>query len=389
MTALPEMRQGEIVETDVLTAEIETALRENTTLPPHWYTDDDVLRLEKQAIFGRSWQFACHVDKVSKPGDMYPVRCGDVPVVVVRDKAGELRAYINVCRHRGHEVVLEPCNRGTLQCRYHGWTFGLDGELRAAPREKREDDFDRSAFPLYPAAVDTWGPLVFVNPDPSAASLQSTLGTLDEVAAENGLDLTGMVKRDERRYNVRGNWKIALDNMLECYHCPTGHPGFYDYYDVDPASYLLQLHGSCSYQRGDLREKPEAQAHKTDWGDFELYYIWPNTIMIPGPVSCIVMPMIPVAPDRTILAPQTYFSPEVPEDALQGYIDYYDEIWSEDVELIESVQRGQDSHRLPWGPIFRDSEKLLQHVQGLLLADLRRGPFDARAQAMAGSAAGA
>jgi choline monooxygenase len=383
------MRQGEIVETDVLTAEIETALRENTTLPPHWYTDDEVLRLEKQAVFGRSWQFACHVDKVSKPGDMVPVRCGDIPVVVVRDKEGTLRAYINVCRHRGHEVVLEPCNRGTMQCRYHGWTFGLDGSLRAAPREKREDDFDRSAFPLYPAAVATWGPLVFVNPDPSAASFQSTLGTLDEVGSTNGLDLTKMVLRDQRTYNVRGNWKIALDNMLECYHCPTGHPGFYDLYDVDPATYVLQLHGACSYQRGDLRAKPEAQAHRTDWGNFELYFVWPNTIMIPGPVSCIVMPIIPVAPNRCILSTQTYFDPSVPEESLQSYIDYYDEIWSEDVELIESVQRGQDSHRLPWGPIFRDSEKLLQHVQGLLLEDLRRGPFDARTAAMAGAGSGA
>ncbi|MEA2288690.1 MAG: hypothetical protein QOD55_687 [Solirubrobacteraceae bacterium] len=375
--------------TDALTGEIETALRGNTTLPPHWYTDDDVLRMEKQAVFGRGWQFACHVDKVSKPGDMYPARCGDVPVVVVRDKDGELRAYINVCRHRGHEVVLEACNRGTMQCHYHGWTYGLDGTLRAAPREKHEEDFDRSAFPLYPARVDTWGPLVFVNPDPSAASFQSTLGTLNEVASTNGLDLSKMVLKDQRTYNVRGNWKIALDNMLECYHCPTGHPGFYDLYDVDPATYVLQLHGACSYQRGDLRAKPEAQAHRADWGNFELYFVWPNTIMIPGPVSCIVMPIIPVAPNRCILSTQTYFDPSVPEESLQSYIDYYDEIWSEDVELIESVQRGQDSHRLPWGPIFRDSEKLLQHVQGLLLEDLRRGPFDARTAAMAGAGSGA
>ncbi len=369
---------------DDMTDEIETALRENTTLPPHWYTDQDILTLEKDAVFGRSWQFACHIDKLADPGDQFPVRCGDIPIVVVRDKARELRAYVNVCRHRGHEVVLEPCNRGTMQCRYHGWTFGLDGALRAAPRERREDEFDRSAFPLFPAAVETWGPLVFVNPDPSAPSLHSTLGTLEQVALENRLDLSGMVMRDDRRYNVRGNWKIALDNMLECYHCPTGHPGFNEYYDVDPATYIIQLHGSCSYQRGNLREKPEAQAHKTDWGDFELYFVWPNTIIIPGPVQCIVMPMIPVAPDRTILAPQTYFKRDVPQDALQGYIDYYDEIWSEDVELIESVQRGQASHRLPWGPIFRDSEKLLQHVQGLLLESLRQGPFDARAAAMAG-----
>jgi choline monooxygenase len=360
-----------------LTGEIETALAEGTTLPPHWYTDADVFRAEMQSVFGRSWQFACHVASLAKPGDMVPVRCGDIPVVVVRDKEGELRAYINVCRHRGHEVVLEPCNRGTMQCRYHGWTYGLDGDLRAAPREKREDDFDRSRFPLFKAAVETWGPLVFVNPDPGAPSLQSTLGTLDDAAKENGLDLSRMVPRDKRDYACHANWKIVADNMLECYHCPTGHPGFYEYYDVDPSTYVIQLHGACSYQRGNLREKPEAQAHKVDWGDFELYYVWPNTILIPGPVSCIVMRMVPQGPGLTTLATETFFAPEVADTDLNGYLGYYDEIWREDVELVESVQRGTASHRLPWGPIFRDSEKLLQHVQGLLRDDLRRGPLDA------------
>ena len=283
-----------------MTDEIETALRENTTLPPHWYTDQDILTLEQDAVFGPSWQFACHIDKLVDPGDQFPVRCGDIPIVVVRDKARELRAYVNVCRHRGHEVVLQP-EPGHDAVPLHGWTFGLDGALRAAPRERREDEVDRSLFPLFPAAVETWAARVR-QPRPVGASLHSTLGTPEQVALENRLDLSRMVMRDYCRYNVRGNWKIALDNMLERDHCPTGHPGFNEYYDVDPATNIIQLDRSCSYQRGNLREKPEAQAHKTDWGDFELYFVWPNTIIIPGPVQCIVMPMIPVAPDRTILA---------------------------------------------------------------------------------------
>lgn len=361
---------------DELTNEIDEALRRGITLSPRWYLDEAIFGQEMRTVFARGWQFACHVEELAKVGDMVPVRAGHVPIVVVRDKAEQLRAFVNVCRHRGHEVVLEACNRSTMQCRYHGWTFGLDGALRAAPREKREEDFDRSAFPLFGAQVETWGPLVFVNPDPSAPPLRATLGSLDELATRNGLDVSRMVLRDRRQYNVQGNWKIALDNMLECYHCPTGHPGFYEYYDVDPATYIIQLHGSCSYQRGDLRDKAEAQAHKVDWGDFELYYIWPNTIIIPGPVSCIVMPMIPVDVDRTILMPYAYFAPEVDDATADGYIEYYDEIWLEDVELIESVQRGQASERLPWGPLFRDSEKLIQHVQGLLLEELRRGPVN-------------
>jgi phenylpropionate dioxygenase-like ring-hydroxylating dioxygenase large terminal subunit len=367
--------------TDGLIAEIETAQRESITLSPRWYIDDDIFRLEMRAVFGHNWQYACHVDQVAKPGDLVPVRCGDVPIVLARDQAGELRAFVNVCRHRGHEVVLKPCNRMSVQCHYHGWTFGLDGELRAAPRERREEDFDRSQFPLFKAQVGTWGSFVFVNPDPSAADLETTTNSLSRTAERNGLDLSDMILRDSREYEVRCNWKLAVDNMIECYHCPTGHPGFNAFYDIAPENYIIELHGACSYQRGNLRDKPAAQAHKGDWGDFELYYVWPNTIMIPGPVSCIVMPMVPLAPDRTVFNPMTYFRAGVDEATVASYIEYYDEIWREDVELVESVQRGQKSQRLPWGPFFRDSERLLQQVQGLLLESLRRGPQDARSDA--------
>jgi choline monooxygenase len=164
--------------------------------------------------------------------------------------------------------------------------------------------------------------------------------------------------------------------MLECYHCPTGHPNFNAFYNVDAENYLIELHGLCSYQRGDLREKDEAQAHKSDWGDFELYFIWPNTVIVPGPVSCMVMPLIPVSAGVSIFKPMTFFRADVDDAAAAPYIEYYDEIWAEDVELVESVQRGQESQQLPWGPFFRDSEKLLQHAQGLLLEGIERGPLD-------------
>jgi phenylpropionate dioxygenase-like ring-hydroxylating dioxygenase large terminal subunit len=358
---------------DVLADEIRSALDQAVTLGPHWYLEESVFQVEKQAVFGRGWQFACHVSKVANPGDAFPVKCGEVPLLVVRDLEGELQAYLNVCRHRGHELVKEPCNRKTLQCLYHGWNFGLDGELRAAPRERREDDFDRSAYPLFRAQVDTWKGMVFVSPDLSTPPLMEVIGTLDDVAVERGLDLTRMVRRQRLEFPCHANWKIVLDNMLECYHCPTGHPGFNELYDVTPETYVIQLHGACSYQRGDLKDKPEAQAHKDDWGDFELYFIWPNTILIPGPVSCIVMPLVPASVNQTTMAAETYFYPEVPEETVRGYLEYYEEIWSEDVELVESVQRGQQSRRLEWGPLFRDSEHLLQQVQRLLLADMSRG----------------
>src|SRR5581483_9161218 len=100
---MPKQPQGVMTLTDRLIAEIETAQREGVTLSPRWYIDDDIFRMEMAAVFGRNWQYACHVDEVSRPGDLVPVRCGNVPIVVARDQADELRAFVNVCRHRGHE----------------------------------------------------------------------------------------------------------------------------------------------------------------------------------------------------------------------------------------------------------------------------------------------
>jgi phenylpropionate dioxygenase-like ring-hydroxylating dioxygenase large terminal subunit len=357
---------------DTLHEEVVTALREGVTLGPHWYSDPEIFELEQEAVFNHGWQYAGHISQVEKVGDHFPCVAGRTPIAVVRDRESELRAFVNVCRHRGHEVVRSAGCRKTLQCHYHGWVFNLDGTLRSAPRSERELAFDKQAWPLFPAGLDTWGPLIFVNPDADSQPMATLFSEAFEAAAGRGLDMSGMVLRDRSTYRCRCNWKVMLDNMLECYHCPTGHPGFYEYYNIDPERYQIDVFRACSYQRGNLREFEAARAHKVDWGDFELYYVWPNTILIPGPISCIVLPMVPISPTESMLIAETYVNPEVDEAIWRPYIEYYDEIWHEDVELIESVQRGQDSGRLPYGPLLTDSERLLQHVQSLLAADIRR-----------------
>src|SRR5437588_1896674 len=139
--------------------EIRHDLELGWTLPAEWYTSPEILALEKRQIFGRMWQYAGPASKVAQPGDFVTYRAGDVPLVVARGEDGELRAFANVCRHRGSEVVLEGSgNRKTLQCHYHGWTYDLAGRLRAAPRFATErPGFDAAAISLPPASVDAWG----------------------------------------------------------------------------------------------------------------------------------------------------------------------------------------------------------------------------------------
>src|SRR4029453_12834564 len=119
----------------------------------------------------------------AEPGSFFSCDAGGVPVVVVRDKEGSLRAFLNVCRHRGSLVCEGEGRRETLQCPYHAWTYSLDGSLRAAPRTGREPGFDKSQLGLMPVQVDTWGPFVFVNPDTTAPPLAEHLGALPGLLA--------------------------------------------------------------------------------------------------------------------------------------------------------------------------------------------------------------
>src|SRR3954447_1660104 len=103
------------------------------TLPYSWYADPAVAAAERDRIFRRSWQYAGHTGELNGPGSMFPSQVGGLPVVVVLDSGGELRAFLNVCRHRGTTLVNEPQTRGTIQCPYHAWTYGLDGSPRGGP----------------------------------------------------------------------------------------------------------------------------------------------------------------------------------------------------------------------------------------------------------------
>src|ERR1700730_12843212 len=172
---------------------ISHALEAGHTLPAKWYADGAVFQAEKERILQRSWQYVGHVGQVAKPGDFITKQRGDIPVVTARGNDDALRAFANVCRHRGSEVVLECAgNRKTLQCHYHGWTYNLDGTLRTAPRENEQREFAKETLSLAPFAVETWGPLIFVTPSPAAAPLRDVLGELPAIFERAGIDFGHM-----------------------------------------------------------------------------------------------------------------------------------------------------------------------------------------------------
>ncbi|HYX88904.1 MAG TPA: aromatic ring-hydroxylating dioxygenase subunit alpha [Gaiellaceae bacterium] len=333
------------------------------TLPWSWYSDPEVLRREQERVFRRAWQYVCPADLVAEPGAYCAGRVGDVPVVVVRDRDSTLRAFLNVCRHRGSVVAEGNGRRETLQCRYHAWTYALDGTVRAAPRAELEDGFDTDGIALLPLAVATWGPLVFVNPDPGAAPLADSLAPVAGPLSRE-LDVESLRFLRRAPFELACNWKVAVENYLECYHCPVAHPGFSAVVDVSPQAYRLETHGRSSSQFGPLR--PGRAGGDVRTGQF--HWLWPVTklYVMPGPPNLAAGALAPVGPERTTGFLDYFFAEDVAEAEVEELLAFDDQVGREDRVLVESVQEGVRAGLLDEGRLLPESERLLAHFQRLV-----------------------
>lgn len=353
-------------------------LAQGYTLPASWYSDPEILRLEQERIFARTWQYAGRADQVAEPGDVFASRAGHIPVAVVRDLDGRLNGFVNVCRHRGHEVVSGSGNRKTLQCPYHAWTYGLDGCLRTVPRGDREPDLPVGELSLLRIQVDTWGPWVFVNPDLSAGPLAETLGEVPSLLAETGFDFRALEFDGRWEWTIDANWKVAIENYLECYHCPVAHPGFSELLDVDVDRYRLSTGPFTSSQRAEVRaavlrgERTAGYDPRGGSTEAQYHLVWPNfTINVEAGVPNVGVDIWwPDGPNRTAGVSERWFAPDASRETRDQMVAFAQQVANEDNALCESVHRGLASGMVARGRLMRESEQLIAHFQGLVLAAL-------------------
>jgi phenylpropionate dioxygenase-like ring-hydroxylating dioxygenase large terminal subunit len=325
------------------------------TLPWSWYSDPEVLRREQERIFRRSWQYVGHAGQVEDVGDRVAAWAGDVPVLVVRDEEG-IRAFVNVCRHRGSLLAEGPGKGKTIQCPYHAWTYELDGSLRAAPRSEREEGFEAEGLSLVPMRLETWGPFLFVNPDADAPPLAETLGPVPDFVPVDGLVFHS---RDE--YELAANWKIGCENYLECYHCPVAHKGFSAAYDVDPDEYRLEPTGEhVLSQFAHTRDGEEGQG--------QFHFVWPNIKInvLAGTPNLSIGPLLPAGPERASGFLDYFFAPGADKDWVEVLLAFDRQVGAEDRVLVERVQKGVRSGIVEEGRLLGESEQLVARFQELV-----------------------
>lgn len=329
-------------------------------LPSHWYTDPATFARERTAIYRRDWIYAGNAHSIPDNGDFFTFTVAGVPLVLARTQDGALAGFVNICRHRLHHVAEGSGNATRFTCRYHGWSYDTCGHLLGAPRSRYEDDFDKAELGLAPIAVETWGPLIFVNLDVDAAPLADTLGPLPALAQERELNF-GLTLHCREHVPLRCNWKVAIDNALECYHCPTVHPSLSQAFELTRTGFVVETFertlAAVSAPRGD----------DADGGMLHGYYVWPNLWLSGrGDSSFFVIQFDPVDAGSCSMLMEHYYAADIEPAELQEKLTATRALLDEDAAVCEPVQRAHESGAAPRGRFLLNSEEQLRWFAGIV-----------------------
>jgi phenylpropionate dioxygenase-like ring-hydroxylating dioxygenase large terminal subunit len=343
-----------------------------------WYRDPRILEVEERRLFRPSWQYVGPLQRLAQPGDHIVGRLGRVPVVVVRGGDGELRGFLNVCRHRGSVVVPADGNAPRLRCPYHAWTYSLDGTLRSAPQCGPEIAAELPELGLVPVRVATFGPFVFASLSADGPSLDEVAGDLGEVVAGVGLDLGGLRLRQRFEYTVPSNWKIHIENYLECYHCPVAHPGFSSVMEVGPDDYQLAATAHRLSHRAPVRQNPSAAysaAGSVTMGSYHLLLPNVKININPGRQNLSIGPVYPDGVGRTAGFLDYYFGADADEAWVESMMAFDTDVGNEDMALVAAAQAGVAGSWIDRGRILPQERLLASFQQYVHAACVSEIPF--------------
>jgi phenylpropionate dioxygenase-like ring-hydroxylating dioxygenase large terminal subunit len=354
-----------------------------TTLPGHWYADPEHHALEMERVFGRHWVGVASADDVEKPGRVLATTvAGRVPVLVVRDDEGTLRAFLNACRHRGAPLAEGGNTARALACPYHGWVYRLDGSLARASGVGSPEGFDPADFCLTPVAVTTFARSVLVNLDAGAAPFDP--GPLVAGLEPYRLDQLEVGRRD--RYDAAFNWKVLLENYSENYHTPFVHSqlasGGYEYpmETTGPVVFAWDrpLEPRDDSERALATATPggpgwEGVASDTSPESFNngsYVTLFPNTMISAFAGFAATFRVTPTGPTSVTIERDYLWHPSVPAERRTADYEATREVVRQDIEICEAVQRTYTGGLSANGVLSTEHERGVAHVHRLLMEAL-------------------
>jgi len=341
-------------------------LAEALTLPAYVYADTAFHTFDRKAIFACSWQLAGRADLLRNVGDHAVAEIAGRPAILVRGNDHVLRGFFNVCKHRAGPLALADGNAQQLQCKYHGWTYTLEGQLRAAHEMQEAKDFDISCIHLDPMHVGEWQGLVFVAVHEPAVKLEQLLAGITEHIAP--IELSSLQFHTQMSYDMACNWKVYVDNYLEGYHLPHVHPGLnrlldYRNYTTHTAEWYSWQHSPLDGSQGPYQS-----------GVAHYYFIFPNLMLNILPGRLQVNTVLPVSQRQCRVVFDYYYADiesATVRDMIAQDLRFSDEVQKEDMGICARVQQGLESGAYHAGRLSPKREAGVHHFQELIRKSYR------------------
>ena len=325
--------------------------------PHEWYTSGELLDVERRRVLDRSWALVGTVEDLPDPGSYLTATVGSGPLVVVRDEGGQVRAYHNLCRHRGLPVAEGDGNCGRfMTCRYHQWSYDLGGALRRVPQAGTQfPGTDPGRWGLKPAAAAEWHGMIFVNPDPHASPLQEALGLLAERMAPF---LSGpLVEVAKVEYTARCNWKLLVENHVDVYHLWYVHSRSLSMYEH--RSFEWELDSDNWWSLEPLKDRSAAPDAGLDWipaaerEGIGAHLLFPNLMLVTTGSYFGTYDAVPVTADTTRLTLRVRSVPDADGSEL---VESVRSFLAEDVAVCELLQTAVGSSAFEYGPLAATHE---------------------------------
>lgn len=384
-----------------------------STLNPDTYRTQGYYELEQQRVWAGGWVCVGYTSQIANPGDIFPATVAGQPLFVTRDKGGQVRAFYNVCRHRGSLLVTDACHQDVIRCPYHHWGYALDGRLLGTPYFKGFDIpaeqqalFDTSSargfckedYPLLPVAVETWGCFVFVNLAPQPSPLKEWLGDLPHRLVRHPLHELQLVRRLPFRINC--NWKLIAENFMEYYHLPWVHPelcnvsGFKDHYRYQgPGMYtgmatapLSLSPGTVSFELPVMPGLRGLEAESAFW-----ILLFPNLALFLLPNHLFTLLYHPDGVGHTLESADMLVHPNAltepnADRKIDAILDFWALVNRQDILAVERVQQGLQARAYPGGRMCYRFEEPVHRFQNMVIDRMtgtgRVPPGDPREEAI-------
>jgi Rieske 2Fe-2S family protein len=346
---------------------------ERRTLPGPDYWSPEVYELDKERVFYRSWFLAGLACTAPEPGDWFTVDVGDESILVVRDDAGQLRAHYNVCRHRGARLrdAETGHDKSVIQCSYHAWCYRFDGALASTPRVGR-DEIDRDKHGLRSVHLQEWEGIVWVNlsddePEPLVSWLARTAPDMLDFAR---YEIPSLRPVDVTEFLVEANWKIVIENYLECLHCPTVHPELVDVIPAYKKGWVFEdgRHDggvtALSRNYGPAGPSIALLPSVTEEDATSIYgsLIYPNGFLDIGGSGMVLSQLLPLGPTRTRIRSIYLFHPDAiaaPDFDPTEIVEFSNLVTAQDNAVCEMAQRGLRSRSIRDGGVYPEKDELV------------------------------